>query len=57
MRLNQDYKMALRAGTCIDKHTLRREHESGGIVFFCMAASAMVIFAVAIQSCMMAGVR
>lgn len=56
MILNYDYRRMLKTGFCLDKHTLRREHEAGTIVFWCMAGAALIIFAVAIQSCGMAGV-
>lgn len=54
---HQDYKMVYRHGYFVDKHTLRREHDSASALFFCIAMSTLIILAVAIQSCNLAGVR
>lgn len=55
---NQEYKMVYRAGTFIDKHTLRREHESAWIVAWAFGLALMVcLFAVVFQSCAMGDIR
>lgn len=43
MKVNQDYLRALRAGIWIDKHTYRKQNESGVVLALCLLGVAFIV--------------